>query len=269
MKKIIFLFSTLILFSCEEVIDVELNESEPKLVVEATMFRLIENQEGATEIKLSLTAPFFDTVIPTVSDAQVTITDSNNNSFPFTHTSDGRYVSETNLIPKDGVDYTLTILYNGEIYTATEQIESVSPWENDIEQDNEGGFLGDEIEVKAFWTDPVEEENYYYVQIFSEVANELDIASDEFFNGNRIFALFSNEDLQAGDDITFQLDGVDVNFNNFVFILLQQSSDGGGGPFETQPATVRGNILNETNPDNFPLGYFRVSERAIITYTVQ
>ena len=54
-----------------------------------------------------------------------------------------------------------------------------------------------------------------------------------------------------------------------MFILLQQTSDQGGGPFETQPATVRGNIVNQTNPDNYPLGYFRVSEVSTLNYTVQ
>jgi hypothetical protein len=54
-----------------------------------------------------------------------------------------------------------------------------------------------------------------------------------------------------------------------MIVLLQQTEDGGGGPFETQPATVRGNMINQTNPDNFPLGYFRISEISTIVYTVQ
>ena len=56
---------------------------------------------------------------------------------------------------------------------------------------------------------------------------------------------------------------------DFMFILLQQSNDEGGGPFETQPATVRGNCVNMTNPDNFPFGYFRLSEVDKIIYTVE
>ena len=54
-----------------------------------------------------------------------------------------------------------------------------------------------------------------------------------------------------------------------MFILLQQSSDQSDGPFETQPATVRGNFVNQTNEANFPLGYFRISEVSILTYTVE
>jgi hypothetical protein len=54
-----------------------------------------------------------------------------------------------------------------------------------------------------------------------------------------------------------------------MFILLQQGSDDGGGPFETQPATVRGNCINITNPNNYPFGYFRLSEVDEVIYTIE
>ena len=96
-----------------------------------------------------------------------------------------------------------------------------------------------------------------------------DTFNDEFFDGNSIFGFYQVEDLAPQDEITFFLSGVDEQFYNFMFILLQQGSDDSGGPFETQPATVRGNIINTTNPENFPLGYFRVSEVSTLSYTVQ
>ena len=52
-------------------------------------------------------------------------------------------------------------------------------------------------------------------------------------------------------------------------ILLQQIVDAGGGPFQTQPATVRGNCVNQTNHENFPLGYFRLSQAYSMEYQVQ
>ena len=42
---------------------------------------------------------------------------------------------------------------------------------------------------------------------------------------------------------------------------ITELSDGGGnGPFNTVPFQLRGNIVNITNPENFPFGYFRISE---------
>jgi hypothetical protein len=44
---------------------------------------------------------------------------------------------------------------------------------------------------------------------------------------------------------------------------------GGVGPFSTPPATLRGNIVNLTNEENFCLGFFRLSEIDRLDYTVQ
>jgi hypothetical protein len=42
-----------------------------------------------------------------------------------------------------------------------------------------------------------------------------------------------------------------------------------GGPFATPPATIRGNIVNQTNSKNFALGYFTLSETDYKNYLVQ
>jgi len=54
-----------------------------------------------------------------------------------------------------------------------------------------------------------------------------------------------------------------------MFLLLQQVFEAGGGPFEVQPATVRGNCVNITNPDNFPFGYFRASQATEFIYIIE
>ena len=63
--------------------------------------------------------------------------------------------------------------------------------------------------------------------------------------------------------------------------LLLEQSEGGFGPFETPVATIRGNIFDVTGidninqfdnveqPDNYPLGYFSVSETFTQTLTIE
>lgn len=253
------------LLSCEEVVEIDLNTSEPRLVVEASI-NLLENGSSNSTIKLTTTAPFFDTQIPFVTDATVSVTDDNGILYPFTYTSEGIY--ESDLIPELGNTYDLEIIYEGETYSASEQLYTVSPLEF-VEQRNDGGFTGEDIELKAFFTDPVGLGDYYFFEGISERGIVLDTYVDEFFDGNMLFGFYLVEDLEPGDEVTFNLYGVNQQFYNFMFVLLQQSSEQSDGPFETQPATVRGNIINETNVDNFPLGYFRVSEVSTLTYTVQ
>ena len=266
---ILILLSAIFCISCEDVIDVDLETSDPRLVIEATV-NVEENGTVSAIVKLSETAPFFDNVIPPVTDAIVTITSENGEVFNFPHVGEGVYTSD--FIPVLETAYTLEVVHNNETYTATESLNTVVPLEDEVEQENDGGFTGEEIELTAFFTDPQGVDNFYLIEILvddSQTDEGIEAFSDEFFDGNTIPIFYVNEILEPGVTVTFNLFGVDEEFFNFMTILLQQIEDGGGGPFETQPATVRGNMINQTNPNNFPLGYFRISEKSTIIYTVQ
>ena len=265
MKKLLFiLFLVGIFTSCEEVVDIDLNDAPPRLVVQANLSIWQDGTASAT-VKLTTTAPYFDNNIPFVSDAIVIVTDENGEQFPFNYQVDGIYV--TNLIPQPNLNYTLKIIYKNEIYSATEKLYTVAPLEY-VEQRNDGGFSGEDIELKVFYTDPGGENNFYFFEGLSERGNDIDVSSDEFYNGNLFFEYYLVEDLAPGDEVQFNIYGISQAYYNFMFVLLQQTG-GGGGPFETQPATVRGNVINETSTENFPLGYFRISEVSKLNYTVQ
>lgn len=272
MKKIIYILVLLLLFcfSCEDEIDVDLETETPRLVIDASISWFKNTSGNEQTIKLSLTAPFFDSEIPPATGAEVFISDSNSIIFEFTEEGGTGIYTTNSFIPEiDGV-YNLTIIYNGETYTGTESLKSVTEVES-IEQNNDGGFSGEETEIKAFYTDPADEENYYFFEFISDIPEipDLEVYNDKFTNGNQIFAFYTEEDLEPGDLITIRNYGVSERFYEFMFILLQQGGEDGGGPFETQPATVRGNCINQTNSDNYPLGYFRVSEASEFLYTIE
>ena len=270
MKKLIYIILLLLAYSCEDVIDLELPTSEPKLVIDASIDWLKGTSGNEQTIKLSLTAPFFDIDVPPANGATVSITDSNNNIFDFIEDGDTGVYSNNTFLPEINGEYNLTILYNGETYVGTEILKSVSEITR-VEQNLEGGFSGEETEIKAFFNDPEDEENYYFFEFTPSlpVTPTLDTFKDEFVNGNEIFGLYIEEDLDPGQSVIIRNHGVSERFYEFMFILLQQIDDGGGGPFETQPATVRGNCINQTNPENFPLGYFRLSEVDEFEYTIE
>jgi hypothetical protein len=264
--KIILPILVIFLSSCEKVIDLELNTSEPKLVIEASINQFPgETVINEARVRLTTTAPFFDTEIPIVTDATVRITDENGTVFPFFYEENGYYVADLN--PQPNTLYTLEVIYLDEVYSSSNQLVSTVPIEF-VEQKDDGGILGEDIELKAFFTDPAGERNFYFFEGISSKGNVYDALNDEFFDGNLIFGFFLNEDIAPGDTVRFNLYGINEQNYNFIFTLLQQG-DAPAGPFETQPATVRGNIVNQTNLDNFPLGYFRISEVYSFLYTVQ
>lgn len=271
MKKIVFLVSILLFFfNCEDVVEVNLNETEPRLIIEASINWFKNTSGNEQSIKLSLSAPFFDDNIPPANGAIIQITDSNNTTFNFIEENSTGIYRNNDFVPVLDETYNLIIEYNNEIYTATEKLKSVVPIDF-IEQNDEGGFTGEDIELKAFYTDPANIENYYFFEFISNipVIPSLEVYEDEFTDGNQIFGFYTEEDLESGDEVIIRNYGVSERFYEFMFLLLQQGSDDSGGPFETQPATVRGNCINATNPDNFPFGYFRLSEVDEVLYTVQ
>ena len=270
MKKIIYILSIFFCFSCEDQIDVDLNNTEPRLVIEASINWIKGTSGNQQSIKLSLSAPYFNTSVPPANNAIVEITDSSNNTFIFIEDNDTGIYQNTTFIPTINEMYTLNIIYEGEIYTAKETLKPVSSIEY-VEQINDGGFSGEETELKAYFTDPEDEENYYFFEFISNVnaIPSLEVYEDRFTNGNQVFGFYTDENLEAGDEVVIRNHGVSKQFYEFMFILLQQNSEDGGGPFETQPATVRGNCINTTDPDNFPFGYFRLSEVDEFVYTIE
>ncbi|MBS7255879.1 DUF4249 domain-containing protein [Flavobacterium branchiicola] len=273
MKKailIIVFFISLFFTSCEEVVNVDLDTAPPKLVIEAA----INWKKGTTgndqTIKLTTTTGYFENVIPTVSGATISIKNSRDEHFNFIEVKKtGVYVC-TNFEPVIDEEYTLTVISRGNRYIATETLKSVAPISR-IEQNNEGGFTGKDIEIKAFYNDPGDADNFYlYKYIYSnKIKSTFYVDEDKFFNGNEFFSLSDDEDLIVGNEIEITHFGISKQYYNYMNILVSIAGNNVGGPFQSPPATVKGNIVNVTNKENYPLGYFSLSEIDTKKYTIQ
>lgn len=271
MKTFIYLFIvSVVSLSCEEVIDVTLSTEDPRLVIDASINWFNGTPGNDQVIKLSLTAPYFENNILAAHGAQVVVTDTNNAPYEFIEQGNTGLYYNTNFIPVANEIYSLKIVYQNETYTATEVMKTVARIDS-VEQNNDGGFSGEEVEIKAFFMDPEAEENYYFFEFISDIPEipSLEVYKDEFINGNQTFGFYTEEELTTGDTVVIRNYGVSQQFYNYMFVLLQQSSQEGGGPFEPQPTTVRGNCINETNPGHYPFGYFRISQVDELLYLVE
>lgn len=270
--KLLLLIVTLIsLASCEEVVQVDLDTAPPRLVVDAS----IDWQKGTPgneqSIKLTTTTGYYDTVIPVVSNATVFITSNSNAVFNFVEAPGTGIYNCTNFIPVIGETYTLTVVTNGQTYTATETLHAV-PEIGEIVQDDEGGFLNEDIEVRFYFQDNGAEDNWYLSRFDTPVQAypDYDALQDRFNQGNEMFNFYSHEDLAAGQTIGIKLWGISERYYNYMMQIISIAEGGaGGGPFQTPPVTVRGNLVNQTDINNFALGYFRVAEMDTVEYTVQ
>lgn len=255
---------------CEDVVNVNLNTAPPKLVIDASINWQKGTLGNAQTIKLTTTTNFYSDVIPTVSGAIITVKNSSNTVFTFAEIANSGEYSCVNFIPELNETYVLNLIYNGQTYTATETLKSVAAITNIVQKDN-GGITGDNIEIKAFYNDPANEDNYYlYKYAYSnQIKFDYNVDEDTFFQGNEFFSTSRNEDLTAGNKIIISHFGISKAYYNYMSVLLSIAGNAGGGPFQSPPATVRGNIINTTDAKNYALGYFRLSEVDSKSYLVQ
>lgn len=273
MKKIqLFLVIIMAIFfnSCEEVVDLDLKTAPPKLVIEATINWYKGTLGNEQKIKLSTTTDYYSNAIPTVSGATVYVKNSANIVFNFTENPNSGEYFCTNFIPVINETYTLTVISDGQTYTATETLKPVTSITK-IEQNNQGGFDGKTIEIKAYFNDPASEENYYLFgyKYQNPLVNNYYTGEDTFFQGNEFFSTSQNDELKAGDKIGITHFGISKAYSNYIKVLSSIAGSSNGAPFQSPAATVRGNIINTTNFDNYALGYFSVSEADTKNYDVQ
>ncbi|MDA9303645.1 DUF4249 family protein [Flavobacteriaceae bacterium] len=256
LKQLILLISLGALSTaCEEVIQLDLATETPRLAIDASLL-MTPNQTFTQAVKLSLSGSFYQEENPVVSNASVQLVDLTNNQildFVYDTTLENFKMDFT---PSFNTDYKLRVVYENETYESSiEQLMHAVPIEN-LEQGGNTLFSGDEKEVIISYTDSAERDDFYLF----DFGYQLYLATkDEFYQGNLFTFSYFYDDLLAGDQAVIKIMGIDERHFNFMTILIDQTEDG-GNPFNTTPSTVRGNLSNLTNPDHYPMGYFRLSE---------
>ncbi len=268
--------SSILFTSCTDVIDVNVPEAESRLVIEAS----IDWEKGTLgnnqTVKLSTLTPYFEQELVPATGASVLITNDNDGTeFTFTDQNNGNYTIN-NFIPELNQSYTLEVLYNGETYIANETLTPGVDIEGVYQSTDKG--LSDVLEVNVDFQDPANEENYYFFKI-KEQADALptlfDI-KDEFVDGNLINVFnerdkdedINQEEYKEGDIVDIKLHAISKQYFEYISLLIVQF-DAADNPFGTIPVPLKGNCINETDPDNYAFGYFRLTEVVKTSYTFQ
>lgn len=256
-----------IFVNCEKVIDVDVPSIEPKLVVDANFEVLFDRNpvEANTIVKLSLSADYFDEEIPPVTNATVFLTNlSTNTIINFSNiNADGNYTPIIPFIPEDDIEYELTIIHDNQTYKGKATKVKSTPFISVIQGD-ETLFSGKETEIKISFKDTPIVENYYLFDYDKSLFSPVD---DRFFNGSEYnFSFFYTEDdVELPETVNIKMSGITKEYFTYFEILISQSGQNSGGPFQSAPTSLLGNIINTTNEENFPLGYFHISETDTFT----
>jgi hypothetical protein len=283
MKKIL-LFAILVpfLLSCEQEVQVTLDRPVQRLVVEGRIEKVDDDRPHQQKIILSLTNDYFNSSqTPRVRGAVVSVSDDRGNVFTFVEddTQPGTYVN-ADLTGEIGITYTLTIEYNNEVYEATETLLGVPPIQNIYSTFQEATLFEDEgTKVLVDFTDPADEDNYYMWEQFVNGENVLRadpgnyqsvIANDRLFNGRAIKGYLPNEEtvLEPGQEVEVRQMALSKSAYDFYYLVFVETGKT-GQLFDTPPASIRGNIANLTNADNYALGYFGAHGVSVRRITIE
>ncbi|MFH1321473.1 MAG: DUF4249 domain-containing protein [Bacteroidota bacterium] len=243
--------------ACEKVIDIDLNSTNPRIVVEG----YITDQPGPYTVKLTRTANYFDVnEFDKVSGATVTISDDAGNSDVLAEQSPGVY--ETTAIQGvSGRTYTLTIDSEDDTYTASSlmsqpvMIDSLSfRFQEAFHYVQEGYY------VSIYFTDVAEHLNYYLLRLYNngEIPEEemggmgmnYLVFEDDFLEGESFEFEFFQYIMEPDDTIVVELVSMDqdgYDYYNTMNLTLEGSSGGGFSGTPQNPVT---------NMSGDALGYF-------------
>ncbi len=292
-KLVILFLLFLSILSCEDVIEVDLDSEEPRLIVDALIRVDTTQQLTEANIRVSLSSSFFEDIQPAeVEEMSILIPESGAfipyepvpgepglyRPFPTTISP----VADNKIVTSALVDTTamflLNIRYQGELFFARTRFVPTSAIDS-VVQGAGGLFNEDDTEVIIEFTDTPNREDFY---VFDFDFGEFITSPDEFFEGQQFsFSFFYDTEINPGDEVNIGILGAEEPFFDYINGLLEQSQQGANGPFQTPTATVRGNILlaegidnielsnNVDRPNEFALGYFAIAQEFTTSLVIE
>ncbi len=248
--RFIAVFSVLLLYSCEKLIDVDLNETNPVIVIEGTM----TGEDNSAEVKISQTTSYFNTnPMNQISGATVYITDERAHKFTLQENDKGQYIAE-GFYPHLGYNYTLSVEIDGKIYTSESKLHEAVKIDSLSVVYNQGySFLAEGYNVNLYFRDPPNIRNFYRLRIYINGVLENDTGDMIFFDdknsdGSFLAIEIKSKIFAVGDFVTYELESLDeaaYNYLDAISEIVDGSSAGTLAPANPEP-----------NFSNGALGYF-------------
>ena len=264
MKKNFFYIIIIVFYSCEKVVDINTNYSDERIVLEASIFKNINEDFATAKVIVSKTAPYFSENNTEIEEAEVYIKTKNGN-INLKYNSEKKYYTNTiDYINYEEV-YEFFVIYDEQNYYSSEKLIKISGIESVIFGDRKS-LNKDEVELLITFTDPKEIGDFNLWKFGPKgKGDSYDylVSRDLYTNGNQFtFSFFIDKTEYFNNDefVYVEMTGLTEEGFNYLNILTAQAGAQNGRPFSSASSIIKGNIINQSNPEKFPLGYYRVSE---------
>jgi hypothetical protein len=239
--------STLLLTSCQDVIDIDLRDADRKYVVEGSVVQGVDS----VLVRVSRTTSFFETTGPeAITDATVVLTLPDGTERVLDHVSGG-YYKAMGIDAQPNATYRLTVSAGGETFTASAYMpEPVSI--DSLTYQPVQNFFGPppagppKFNVFLNFQDP--QARNYYRAVYKRNGNEqnnlgdIQLFDDELTNGNYIEIPIFNQEYKLGDTAYVALHTMDAEVYTFLETFQSAASADAGSPFSAAPDNPITNI---------------------------
>lgn len=277
MQKFVLLFLIICVFiSCEDEIEVDLEEGKSQLVVDG----FVNNDSSLQTVRLTLSAPYFlNRETPQVTDATVEVLGPAGVIYTFVNQQDGNYIYDPTTqgaLDSTLFPYKLRIRYDNKEYSCIQKLPPVPQIDSMIQvfeeetSFNEAGYF-----PEFFARDFVGREDWYWIRAFKngepidDDPSSFILSKDAGFFGAEadgfqfivpIRSAITNSEnpFEVGDTSNVEL----LSITEEVYEFIEQASiqANNGGLFSTPPANIKSNIKDAAgNSQNEVLGVFSMS----------
>lgn len=282
MKKIFVIISivsvSFSLFSCEDVVDLEVQEGVSQLAVDA----LVTNKAELQTIKLSLSQAYFDnTPVKPALGATVTVFDEDSVAHEFVDVkNNGNYVYDATKKPlnKMGKQYALYIKYGGEEYVSLSKLNRVPKIDSldykverfPIKPDNgpqdgfQPQFYANDFkgEGDCYWIKSAKNHKYFSKSTQISVSYDGGFSQSSQTDG-LLFIQPIRQSLGGelySDKDTLTVDVYSITKEQFNYLQIVQEVSSNGGLFATPLSNLPTNIINyNTQSTKKAIGFFGIS----------
>ena len=250
------------LIACEEVVDLDINQSTPQIVIEG----LLTNKDTTHYVKVSRSIQFYESGLNPVTDATITVSNGSQ-VYLYSHNPgavdslNGYYFSDVAYAGSIGEAYTLSVNVGGIEYMATDTLKNVTEIDslavvlapNPDEDDEAEGRI---YQVLLFAEEPPATEDFYQFQFFRNdtlitSTNNVYVFDDDAL-GDRLDGLPSPVLFKEGEKAGVEI--YSLTKEQYLFYTdLSNILNSDGGMFSPPPANPRNTFTNNA------LGLWQVS----------
>lgn len=261
LKFIVLLLITAGFFACEEVVEIDVDQSPPQLVIDG----LLTDEDTFHTVRISTTANFNGESGQVITGASVLVRDNVGNVFNYIHNPTGAdslngfYYSEQKFAGVTGRIYDLEVLLNDLTLTASDTLLPITEIDSLVIREDPFADPNDEngrfYQVLLYAAEPQETRDFYYFRFYRDsaiVADNSVFAFDDEPLGDRLDGLPSPVNFAEGEYASVEI--YSLSREQFVFYTdLGNLLNSDGGMFSPPPANPRSNI------EGGALGLFQVS----------